>query len=221
MNFFCCCIFSSQISFTRHVCVLDAFTMSAMNRLRLDFVGGGKKKARTLIKANVVVFSLSSLIGSLARTVKKAPFIDCNLCYVLIQIKLKDWVPCVCSANALCNHFTLIAIERCESVLLKCWISIKIERARSLVRSLVCPLSMKSHTIKVYRMPCVTLNGRKTKAKIKWNIQIQTQRVSVGLHKKITISNGRERKKCTKQNGERNDERMRIWISCDLYWIKM
>lgn len=64
--------------------------MSAMNRLRLDFVGGGKKKARTLIKANVVVFSLSSLIGSLARTVKKAPFIDCNLCYVLIQIKLKD-----------------------------------------------------------------------------------------------------------------------------------
>lgn len=126
--------FFLYFSFTRHVCVLDAFTMSAMNRLRLDFVGGGKKKsARTLITANVVLFfSLSSLIGSLARIVKKAPFIDCNLCYVLIQIKLKDWVPCVCSASALCNHFTLIAIERCESVLLKCWISIKIERARSL-----------------------------------------------------------------------------------------
>lgn len=195
MNFFCCCIFTSQISFTRHVCVLDAFTMSAMNRLRLDFVGGGKKKsARTLITANVVVFFLSSLTGSLARTVKKAPFIDCNLCYVLIQIKLKVWVPCVCSASALCNHFTLIAIERCESVLLKCWISIKIERARSLVRSLVCPLSMKSHTIKVYRMPCVTLNGRKSKAKIKWNIQIQTQRVSVVLHKKIQFQTA-ERKK--------------------------
>lgn len=134
MNFFCCCIFTSQISFTRHVCVLDAFTMSAMNRLRLDFVGGGKKKrAHTYYSKCRSFFSL--VFDWFTRPdCKESAFYWLQFMLCIDSNKIKSLSPmcvqCQCTVQPLYSH--------CNRTMRKClteMLNKYQDRARTLARS--------------------------------------------------------------------------------------